>query len=245
MHPWAKTVMGSVVPLGCIHDAPHATFIKAMCVVYLAALAEECNIATQVMQARCSGLADAGYTTAQYAVAVRAIVESPYNAVPRPELERQLGGTEDQNTAVLLAMVRANLLGIRPSSTWAKDIAIEVFGSAEQVVTAPSPVHLHVMRTNDTLRSKLGMGEEVCRAQAVAHFVCGLAACAQQQRWTASAGCMASVPNGRCMFAQLPGMAICKPTCLRMLQLFPAAHHIVSLHCMHSTVDCGLHAYSA
>lgn len=159
-----------------------------MCVVYLAALAEECNIATQVMQARCSGLADAGYTTAQYAVAVRAIVESPYNAVPRPELERQLGGSKDQNTAALLAMVKANLLGIRPSSPWARDITSEAFGSAKQVVTAPTPVHLHVMRTDDTFRADLGMGEEVCRAQAAARFVCGLAACAQQQRWTAGAG---------------------------------------------------------
>jgi hypothetical protein len=73
--------------------------------------------------------AGAGYTASQYASAVEALMASPYNAVSRDELEQQLGGTADENSAALEAMVRANLLGVRPYSNWARDIDLEAFGS--------------------------------------------------------------------------------------------------------------------
>ncbi|KAK9820192.1 hypothetical protein WJX72_007329 [[Myrmecia] bisecta] len=69
----------------------------------------------------------------------------------RPSVERGLepsidaGFTAQQQ--VLQAMVRENLLAYRPYSTWAIDIHTDAFGpKRKEVVTAPTPAHLHCMR---------------------------------------------------------------------------------------------------
>ncbi|KAF6263071.1 hypothetical protein COO60DRAFT_1635487 [Scenedesmus sp. NREL 46B-D3] len=69
---------------------------------------------------------DAGYTAADYATAVDAILKSPYKAV------------NDE----------ANLLALRPYSPWAADIDAAAFGPKRRftMVTAPPPLHLFLMK---------------------------------------------------------------------------------------------------
>jgi hypothetical protein len=108
--------------------------------------------AMQEMTDHCKPAAGAGYTAAQYAIAVEALMASPYSAVRRDELEPQLGGTANENQAALQAMVRANVLGVRPFSYWARDIDPKAFGStAAMVVTAPSSVHRYLMKSEEFL----------------------------------------------------------------------------------------------
>eukprot|EP00882_Tetradesmus_deserticola_P018351 GHRQ01019711.1.p1 GENE.GHRQ01019711.1~~GHRQ01019711.1.p1 ORF type:complete len:274 (+),score=89.16 GHRQ01019711.1:126-824(+) len=85
---------------------------------------------------------DAGYTAADYATAVNAILESPYNAVLKQRLMAVLGKRP------LEAMVRANLLALRPYSSWATDIDVAAFGPRlrSTVVTALTALHLFLMR---------------------------------------------------------------------------------------------------
>ena len=85
--------------------------------------------------------ADAGYTATDYATAVKAILESPYNAVDKQQLMAELG------KQALDAMVHANLLALRPYSSWATDIDVEAFGPKKRstVVTAPTTLHLYLM----------------------------------------------------------------------------------------------------
>lgn len=52
--------------------------------------------------------------------------------------------------AALNAMARAGLLVVRPASRFAQDLPVEAYGewkAAEEVVTAPSPAHAHVMHS--------------------------------------------------------------------------------------------------
>lgn len=84
---------------------------------------------------------DAGYTAADYATAVAAVLDSPYNAVDKQQL------TSELDKQPLEAMVQANLLALRPYSPWASDISVAAFGPEQRftVVTAPTPLHLYLM----------------------------------------------------------------------------------------------------
>jgi hypothetical protein len=104
----------------------------------------------------------AGYTAADYATAVKAILDSPYQAVNKKRIEAALGGQPGVALEVLEAMVQANLLALRPYSPWAKDIDPEAFGPRRQftVVTAPSALHLYLMQVEqDTLLAALDHGQ--------------------------------------------------------------------------------------
>jgi len=70
-----------------------------------------------------------------------AILKSPYKAVDEQDLTAVLGKQP------LEAMVQANLLALRPYSFWAEDIDAAAFGVNldATVVTAPTPLHLHLM----------------------------------------------------------------------------------------------------
>jgi len=99
----------------------------------------------EALKAGSAPSADAGYTSKQFSTAVQALVESPFRsgAVDAQELGSKLGGA-----AALNAMVKADLVAIRPFSDWAQDIEPEAFGPKmrSSVVTAATPVHLHLMR---------------------------------------------------------------------------------------------------
>ncbi len=87
---------------------------------------------------------DAGYTAADYATAVKAILNSPYKAFDE-ELLVDLLSSKQQ---ALDAMVQANLLTLRHYSPWATDIDAAAFGPDlhSTVVTAPTPLHLYLMQ---------------------------------------------------------------------------------------------------
>ena len=95
---------------------------------------------------------EAGWTGQQYAAAVRAITAGAPNAVPASVLEEECGGG-DAGWQVLQAMVRADLVAYRPYSQWARDLPVDAFRAGAgpdakltEVVTAPTPAHLHCMR---------------------------------------------------------------------------------------------------
>ena len=72
-----------------------------------------------------------------------AILDSPHHAVRRKELEARIGGG---GAAALAAMVHANLLALRPPSRLAADLAQEAYGQNDDVITAPTPARLYVMK---------------------------------------------------------------------------------------------------
>jgi hypothetical protein len=81
-----------------------------------------------------------------YATAIKAILDSPYNAVMIDVLEAALSSTQPE--VVVKAMVAANLLALRPYSPSAKDIDSRAFGHTRRatLVTAPSAVQLYLMQ---------------------------------------------------------------------------------------------------
>lgn len=96
--------------------------------------------------------ADAASTAADYATAVKAILDSPYHAVEVQQLATAL------DRRALDAMVQAHLLSLRSYSHWATDMDPAAFGPQKwsTVVTAASSVHLHLMRSEkDTLLAAL------------------------------------------------------------------------------------------
>ena len=96
---------------------------------------------------------EAGWTGQQYAAAVRAITAGAPHAVRASVLEEEFGGGYDGGQ-VLQAMAREGLVACRPYSPWARDLPKEafvagtsgLFAKLEDVVTAPTPAHLHCMR---------------------------------------------------------------------------------------------------
>jgi hypothetical protein len=109
-----------------------------------------------------------GWTAAQYAHTGLLLLNSTHNAVVLNDMEVELGrhnrtavalGVEAQAEAggrALAAMVKANLLSLRPYCEWAQDIQREAHGpltsEPSTVITAASAVHLHCVRA---LRGKL------------------------------------------------------------------------------------------
>lgn len=89
--------------------------------------------------------AGAAFTSSDYATAVKAILESPYNAVERQQLVAVLGKRP------LEGLVQDNQLALRPYSSWATDINPDAFGPARRltVVTAPTSMHLYLMRAEE------------------------------------------------------------------------------------------------
>lgn len=111
------------------------------CTLMLAALEALARTVWITMRRGYMPKADAGYTAADYATAVKAILDSPHHAVAQDQLDAVLG---DQATS---ALVQANLLALRPYSYWAKDIDLAAFGPGKDsvVVTALTPLHLFNM----------------------------------------------------------------------------------------------------
>lgn len=118
----------------------NVTFVVC-CALQLAALSQVAKDVWGTMEGGYVPAFNAGYTARDYATAVAAILESPYNAVDKQELIALLGKQP------LEAMVQANLLALRPYSPWAADIDAAAFGVDldATVVTAPTPLHLHLM----------------------------------------------------------------------------------------------------
>jgi hypothetical protein len=123
-----------------------------------AALSQVAKDVWGTMEAGYTPKPGAGYTAADYAAAVKAILDSPYKAVNKKRLEAALGSQPGVALEVLEAMVQANLLALRPYSPWARDIDPEAFGPGRRsmVVTAPSALHLYLMQVElDTLLAAL------------------------------------------------------------------------------------------
>jgi hypothetical protein len=105
----------------------------------------------------------AGYTAADYATAVNAILQNPYKAVIDEELEAVVGELP------LEAMMQANLLALRPYSQWAADIDAAAFGanSRATVVTAPTPIQLYLMEEErSTIMAALDVQQVSCNVTA-------------------------------------------------------------------------------
>lgn len=117
------------------------TFVVC-CALQLAALSQVAKDVWRTMNPGYRPAPDAAYTSADYAMAVDAILKSPYKAVDEEDLTAVLGKQP------LEAMVQANLLALRPYSFWAEDIDAAAFGVDldATVVTAPTPLHLHLMQ---------------------------------------------------------------------------------------------------
>jgi len=110
------------------------------------ALSQMCMDTWSAMRAGYRPGPGAGYTAKDYATAIKAILDSPYNAVTIDVLEAALSSTQPE--VVVKAMVAANLLALRPYSPWAKDIDSRAFGRTRRatLVTAPSAVQLYLMQ---------------------------------------------------------------------------------------------------
>jgi hypothetical protein len=124
------------------------------CALQLAALSQVAKDVWGTMKRGYRPPPGAGYTAADYATAVDAMLKSPYTMVNDEELEAVLGQQP------LEAMVRANLLSLRPYSPWAADIDVAAFGPRQRfnVVTAPTPLHLYLMEEErNTLLAPLGL----------------------------------------------------------------------------------------
>jgi hypothetical protein len=89
--------------------------------------------------------AGAAWTASDYAAAVKAILESPHNAVDSQELVAVIGERP------LEALLQANQLALRPYSSWATDINPHAFGADRDatVVTAPTSMHLYLMHRKE------------------------------------------------------------------------------------------------
>jgi hypothetical protein len=103
-----------------------------------------------------------GWTAAQYAHTGLLLLNSTHNVVVLEDMKMELGrhnstavalGRKTQAEAggrALAAMVKANLLSLRPYCEWAQDIQREAHGpltsEPSTVITAASAVHLHCMR---------------------------------------------------------------------------------------------------
>jgi hypothetical protein len=83
------------------------------------------------------------WTDDQWATVLERLTTAPHHVVHRNELAKELGkGDEEHGDAIILSMVKYNLLALRPYSTLARDLPREVYGVGEkEVVTLPSPGH--------------------------------------------------------------------------------------------------------
>lgn len=125
-----------------------------------AALKQVTKDVWSVMRKGCNPAEGAGYSARDYALAVKAILESPFKAVDEDTLENALG------KHVVRAMVGANLLALRPYSAWAKDIDPAAYGpdGLSSVVAAPSAMALYLMqKKRDTILEALTSGAQVSR----------------------------------------------------------------------------------
>ncbi|KAG5187039.1 hypothetical protein JKP88DRAFT_288381 [Tribonema minus] len=115
------------------------------------------------------------WTAAQFADAALLMLDSQFNAVPRKQMEAQLGRhltldvTKQQaaGTRVLAALVKANRFSIRPFSEWTLDITPEAYGEprATAIVTAASAMELHCMRIlRSEQEEKLDQWKRQCQA---------------------------------------------------------------------------------
>jgi hypothetical protein len=83
------------------------------------------------------------WTEGQWALVLERLTTASHYVVLRKELAMELGkGDEERGDEVILSMVKYNLLTLRPYSTLARDLPLEVYGvEEEEVVTLPSAGH--------------------------------------------------------------------------------------------------------
>ncbi|KAG7666861.1 hypothetical protein KSW81_000627 [Nannochloris sp. 'desiccata'] len=84
------------------------------------------------------------WTEGQWATVLERLTTAPHHSVLRNELEKDVGnGDGKTGKQIILSMVEYNLLALRPYSTLARDLPLEVYGVGEkEVVTLPSPSHV-------------------------------------------------------------------------------------------------------
>lgn len=98
-----------------------------------------------------------GWTGSQFAAAALLLLTAPHHACPLRDMEVLLGrqvvgagaSVDDQRKAgqqVLLRLVEANALSVRPISNWAGDIPPTAFRGVHTVVTATATMDLYCMR---------------------------------------------------------------------------------------------------
>ncbi|GAQ91759.1 hypothetical protein KFL_008470050 [Klebsormidium nitens] len=85
-----------------------------------------------------------GYTSAAFLTVARAVLAADENRVPTAEILMLLKAldTATNENATLRALVQCNVVTVRPVSEWAFDIPRSSFGDWEELVMAPSAVHL-------------------------------------------------------------------------------------------------------
>jgi hypothetical protein len=115
----------------------------------------------------------ADWTAAQFASAALLLLNTPNHAVTRGNLEVLLGShiTDDDDTSkqqasgwvTLKALVKANVLSLRPDSEWALDIPHDRFRASAVIVTAASAVDLYAMKCmRPQLEQIVKQWEQVC-----------------------------------------------------------------------------------
>jgi len=86
------------------------------------------------------------WTKGQWRMVLERITSAPHHAVLASKVKEELGkGSEKRGSKILLSMVKYNLLALRPSSTLARDLPQDVYGSGKKkttVVTLPLPAHI-------------------------------------------------------------------------------------------------------
>jgi hypothetical protein len=84
------------------------------------------------------------YTSAAFLTVARAVLAADENQVPTAEILMLLKAldTATNENATLRALVQCNVVTVRPVSEWAFDIPRSSFGDWEELVMAPSAVHL-------------------------------------------------------------------------------------------------------
>ncbi|KAH7615646.1 hypothetical protein NADE_007554 [Nannochloris sp. 'desiccata'] len=84
------------------------------------------------------------WTEGQWATVLERLTTAPHHSVLRNELEKDVGnGDGKTGKQIILSMVEYNLLALRPYSTLARDLPLEVYGVGEkEVMTLPSPSHV-------------------------------------------------------------------------------------------------------
>ncbi|PNH07079.1 hypothetical protein TSOC_006504, partial [Tetrabaena socialis] len=109
-----------------------------------------------------------GWTQAQLAAVVRVLSASEHGAVERLALGNQLGAG---GAEAVLALIDADILGLRCYSDWADDIKSEAWGNtpAAELITAASATCLYEMRAlnQDVPTMEAAMGNAASAARPI------------------------------------------------------------------------------
>ncbi|KAG5186965.1 hypothetical protein JKP88DRAFT_254301 [Tribonema minus] len=154
----------SSTSFGCDHDSNLAKLSKALDRIVQSPMKSVQNALDPDRYAYCNS----GHTAAPYAEAALHLLDSPYNAVTVTDMELRLGrhllaqdaradtfAQRKHGHGALAALVRYGKLALRmrPLNDFKSDVPQDAWGGSgelqlkrDDMVTAPSPVHLHCMR---------------------------------------------------------------------------------------------------